>query len=141
MKRLGIFQLLAATAVLLLVVGYWAGPIGDTGGDDGASIVEHLGIPQGPFDPVLTAGVSPLAMAPPSNRVVSDPTGEDVSIVQSEVAIAIQGDKDIPFRLLKKVMYTCGQAEFGVDGHLAAEDVLLVLDDGGGIDGLAECLP
>jgi hypothetical protein len=55
-------------------------------------ILQDLGIPEGPFDPVLTQGVSDVASTPPLNKVVNDPTGEDVSIVQSEVAIAVRGD-------------------------------------------------
>jgi len=60
-------------------------------GADGG-VLENLGIPRGPFDPVLSVPADRTFMTPPTNHVVSDPTGEGVSIVQSEVTIAVQGD-------------------------------------------------
>lgn len=53
---------------------------------------ENLGIPQGPYDPVLTQGVPAGRSLPPTNRRCNDPAGENVSIVQSEVTIAVQGE-------------------------------------------------
>jgi hypothetical protein len=52
----------------------------------------NLGIPQGPFDPVLTQLPPAGRSLPPTNHRVNNPTGEDVSIVQSECAIATRGD-------------------------------------------------
>lgn len=57
-----------------------------------SQILEYLGEPEGPFDPVLTQPVPRGRAAPPMNRVVNDPTDEEVSIVQSEVSIAVDGD-------------------------------------------------
>ena len=54
----------------------------------------NLGIPQGPFDPVLTQ-LPPLGRSlPPTNHRANNPAGEDVSIVQSECSIATRGDTD-----------------------------------------------
>jgi len=36
--------------------------------------------------------------------------------------ITIQGDKEIPFRILKKIMYTCGQVGYN-NIHLAVNKV------------------
>lgn len=53
-----------------------------------------IGLPEGPFDPVLVAGVEdPLRMPPPANKVVNDPSGENTGVAQSEVSIAVNGDK------------------------------------------------
>jgi hypothetical protein len=52
----------------------------------------NLGIPTGPFDPVLTQ-LPPLGRSlPPTNHRPNNPAGEDVSIVQSECTIAVFGD-------------------------------------------------
>ncbi len=53
---------------------------------------ENLGIPPGPYDPVLIQGIPFGAMAPPANHRANDPAGENTSIVQSEVTIATHGD-------------------------------------------------
>jgi hypothetical protein len=52
----------------------------------------NLGIPQGPFDPVLTQLPPPGRALPPTNHRVNNPAGENVSIVQSECTIATRGD-------------------------------------------------
>jgi hypothetical protein len=52
----------------------------------------NLGIPQGPFDPVLTQTPPFGRSLPPTNHRANDPAGEDVSIVQSECSIATRGD-------------------------------------------------
>lgn len=52
----------------------------------------NLGIPQGPFDPVLVQFPPRGRSLPPTNHRASDPSGEDVSIVQSENTIAVDGD-------------------------------------------------
>ena len=52
----------------------------------------NLGIPQGPFDPVLTQLPPRGRSLPPTNHRANNPAGEDVSIVQSECAIATRGD-------------------------------------------------
>lgn len=56
-------------------------------------ILENLGLPQGPFDPVLAVPQLPQGMVAPTNHVVSNPAGEQVGITQSEVSIAVQGNK------------------------------------------------
>lgn len=56
-------------------------------------ILENLGLPKGPFDPVLAVPQPRQALVAPTNRVVNDPAGEQVGVVQSEVSIAVQGNK------------------------------------------------
>ncbi|MEZ4655582.1 MAG: FlgD immunoglobulin-like domain containing protein [Candidatus Eisenbacteria bacterium] len=67
------------------VQGEYEGPEG--------GILENRGVPQGPFDPVLTVPQSPQAMVAPTNQVVNNRTGEQSGITQSEVSIAVQGNK------------------------------------------------
>jgi hypothetical protein len=69
-----------------------AGPADASSEDTSGPIPENLGLPLGPFDPVLMRSASDLRMTPPTNKVVNDPTGEPVSTVQSEVSIAVHGD-------------------------------------------------
>lgn len=52
----------------------------------------NLGIPGGPYDPVLTQSTPFGRSLPPTNHRANNPAGEDASIVQSEVAIAVRGD-------------------------------------------------
>ena len=53
-----------------------------------------LGVPEGPFDPVLAvAADGPFRMPPPVNKVVNNRAGESTGITQSEVSIAVNGDK------------------------------------------------
>jgi|GEM_PF-3991151 len=52
----------------------------------------NLGIPPGPYDPVLTQAPPYGRSLPPRNHRPNNPAGENVSIVQSEVTIATSGD-------------------------------------------------
>jgi hypothetical protein len=52
----------------------------------------NLGVPEGPFDPVLTQQPPLGRSMPPTNHRPNNPAGEDVSIVQSECTIATRGD-------------------------------------------------
>lgn len=72
-----------------------AGPAAETATEAGPSDSKmpiNLGIPQGPFDPVLTQAPPAGRSTPPASHRVNNPAGEGVSIVQSEVAIATFGD-------------------------------------------------
>lgn len=61
--------------------------------DSGQDQPIDLGVPQGPFDPVLSVPAGgPFRMAPPANKLVNNPAGES-GITQSEVSIAVAGDK------------------------------------------------
>ncbi|MBD3161657.1 MAG: hypothetical protein GF346_05375, partial [Candidatus Eisenbacteria bacterium] len=93
----GLTGVVVLIALPLLLIGPAAEPADDGSGTAPAAsrsggILENLGLPRGPFDPVLQQPASDLLLQPPVNRVVNDPSGEDTGIVQSEVAIAVHGD-------------------------------------------------
>ena len=53
-----------------------------------------LGVPEGPFDPVLAVPAGgDFRMPPPQNALVNNRAGEGSGITQSEVSIAVSGDK------------------------------------------------
>lgn len=68
---------------------------GDAGSTEQADpgILKDIGLPQGPYDAVLVAPADPALLVPPTNRLVNNPVGENVGVTQSEVSIAVQGDK------------------------------------------------
>ena len=53
--------------------------------------------------------ISGLANGLKNQRVISESVGEISADMGFTGQISIQGDRDIPYQLLKKVMFTCGQ--------------------------------
>ncbi|MCA9727862.1 MAG: hypothetical protein KC729_09285, partial [Candidatus Eisenbacteria bacterium] len=100
---------------------------------EGRAILQNLGVPRGPFSPVLAVPMDRERLLPAFNRRVNDPAGEAVGIVQSEVSIAVLGDKIC-------VGWNDGQGFVdgsGVSGFGYSNDRGMTFVDGGDVPGSA----
>ena len=92
----------------------------------------YLGLPGGPYDPVLTQRPPRGRSTPPTNHLCNEPWWEDPPIVQSETTIAVFGDTivvgwndgigfEFPEETISGYGYSVDRGETWVDGGSVPE--------------------